>query len=112
MNVEITETKPVWVAWTNTDRTEGRGYEVPLLVAECPETAFRLGRGGGVQGGPCTVTESIAVRVRNQWLVPGVIHKESDEDKKLRAQREAREAVLAKAKSLGLTEQEIEALRR
>lgn len=108
--MEIQETKPVYVAWTNTDLTEGRGLEYPLCVAESMETAQRHGYKKSVQGGNCRVSEETAVKVKGIWLIPGRILPESQEDLKKRINREEKEAVLAKVKSLGLSESEVAVL--
>lgn len=108
--VEVQAVKPVWVAWTNTDLTEGRGWQVALHVAESPETAARLGRKGSVMGCDCDVTRAFAVQIDGKWLVPGRIAPESKEDLALRLKREAREAAIAKAKASGLSDADIAAL--
>ena len=110
--MEIQDTKAVWVAWTNTDLTEGRGYRVPLHVAESRETAIRLGRKGSVMGCDCEVTEALAVKVNNRWLVPGRIASETAEDKKARLKREERDAAIARAKQSGISDEDIETLVR
>lgn len=119
MSETIAETKTVWVAWTNTDCTEGRGYEVPLAVCAAESTARRMGERGGVQGTACRVSQRVAIRLdgRGGWLVPGRIHPPNREDEKeesrLEAEREAarrkREA-LERAKAAGLSAEDIEAL--
>ena len=40
--IEIQESKTVFIAWTNTDLTEGRGVQIPLAVCESQTTAKRL----------------------------------------------------------------------
>jgi len=108
--MEIQDSKPVWVAWTNTDCTEGKGFTVPCVIAESYEAAERLGSGRNVQGSNCHVTESLAVKINNTWLIPGRISQENDADKKKRRMREAREAALEKAKKAGLTPDDLAAL--
>jgi hypothetical protein len=109
--VKIEDTKSVWVAWTNTDRTEGRGRRIPLHVCESRETAVRVGRKGCVQGTDCQVTEELAVKVNGKWLYPGVLVPETTVDAQLRAKREAKDAALAKAREAGLSAEDIAALR-
>jgi hypothetical protein len=46
----MTEKRTVWVAYTNTDCTEGRGYDVPIAVCAAEATAVRLARKQYVQG--------------------------------------------------------------
>ncbi|WP_417459177.1 hypothetical protein [Kordiimonas sp.] len=108
--MKIEDNKTVWVAWQNTDRTEGRGREYPLAVCESLETAVRIGEGGGVQGSDCRVTEELAVKANGKWLYPGRLFHETADDKKNRQVREARESALAKAKAAGLSNEELAAL--
>ena len=112
IEIQVDEAKDVWVAWTNTDLTEGRGYEYPLHIAETMETAQRLGAKGYVMGSPCRVTRSKAFRMGGQWFVPGRIESESKADAAKREAREAREAVLERARAAGLSEDDLELLRK
>lgn len=105
--MEIQETKTVWVAWTNTDCTEGRGRQIPKAVCEKEATAIRLGKKGSVQGSDCNVTECTAVKVNNTWLVPGDIKPESKEDEAAQKRIDAKRAALEKAKAAGLTEEDL-----
>ena len=108
---KVEKTKPIWVAWTNTDLTEGRGWNIPLHIAESPETAARLGRKGSVMGSDCHVTQEIAVQIGGKWLAPaGRIHTETKEDTAARLKREAREAAIGKAKASGLSDDDIAAM--
>lgn len=109
-DIEIQDTKIVYVAWTNTDLTEGRGSSIPLFVTEIPETAYRLGAGKSVMGSPCPVTSEIAIKVKNRWLIPGQIICSSREDESLKAKRELREAAIDKAKAAGLSDEDIKVL--
>ncbi|MBN58699.1 hypothetical protein [Thalassolituus sp. UBA3500] len=109
--MEIQETKTVWVAWTNTDCTEGRGRQIPKAVCESEATAMRLGKKGYVQGSDCPVREAVAVKVNNCWLVPGKIEPISSEDVAAQARIDARRAALKKAKDAGLTDDELRLLK-
>lgn len=104
------ETKEVWVAWTNTDLTEGRGKRVPLAVCELETTAIRLGRKGYVMGSDCPVTKETAV-FYGGWLIPGVIEPSTGADGAAQMALNARRSAEAKAKAAGLTDAEIKALR-
>lgn len=104
------ETKSVWVAWSNSDLTEGRGWRFPLHVAESYETAKRLGRKGGIMGTDCEVTEELAVKHNGMWLVPGKIAEETTDDTSARIRREQKEAAIKKALSNGLTDEDIKVL--
>ena len=101
------KTKPVWVAWTNTDLTEGKGYRRVLCVCEAEATAIRLGYKKSVMGSNCPVTKETAARVNGQWLVPGYINPPSRDDVMKQKKMDAKAAALKKAQALGLTEDEI-----
>ena len=107
----VSSAKPVWVVWQNTDLTEGRGWERVLHVCESKETALRLGRGRGVQGSNCNISEGLAYKIEGMldWYVPGNIEPESQDDASRRILREEKDRVLAKARSV-LTEEEISLL--
>lgn len=104
------ETQPVWVAYVNSDLTEGKGYNYPLYICESRETAVRLGKGRNVCGSDADVREDIAINYGGKWYIPGLIMAESDKDKTLRIKREAKEAALDKARQY-LSDEEIEALK-
>lgn len=110
--MEIQETKTVWVAWTNTDNTEGRGRQVPKAVCETKATALRIGRRGYIQGSDCPVSSRIAVKINNSWLVPGVIHIATREDEAKQKRIDEQQTAIEKAKSLGLTDEDIANLSR
>lgn len=111
-SVVIQERQSVWVAWTNSDLTEGRGHCVPMYVCENKATADRLGKGKYVQGTDCPVTEEVAVWIERGycdggWLSRVNIIKPTGDDKTQDAKRANMEAAEAKALELGLTPKEI-----
>lgn len=118
--MEITDSKEVWVVWTNTDRTEGRGYMYPLHVCESQATAIRKAKNEGVMGSNASVEKGLAVRVGNSgWLAPVKIVAASEEDKRndaiLRQMEEDKQRKLAaieRAKAAGLSDEDIEALNK
>lgn len=114
----VEEVKPVFIAWTNTDCTEGRGYQIPKAVSFSQSCAIRLGRKGSVQGSDCQVTESIAVRLKGYgWLAETNFHVPSRQDEegdaqiavKKRNEQRKRDA-LERAKAAGLSAEDINAL--
>ena len=107
MNPVIQKQKPVWVTETNSDMTEGRGHTIIVGVSETPETAHRIGFKKYVMGTNCPVRQGMAYFIDNQWYIPGEVIQESKEDTQQRLLREEREAIEAKAKMLGLTDDEI-----
>ena len=109
--MKIQKSKNVWVAWTNTDLTEGRGNSIPKAVCEMEATARRLGKKGSVQGSDCYITESIAVLINNEWLVPGVIKKPTSEDEKNQIRIDEEKKVIEKAMAAGLTDEDLKIIR-
>ena len=63
------ETKTVYVAYTNTDLTEGRGRQVPIAVCEEEVTAIRLAKGQYVQGSDGPVRPVELMKVENDWYL-------------------------------------------
>ncbi|MES9841194.1 MAG: hypothetical protein ABW134_11630 [Candidatus Thiodiazotropha endolucinida] len=108
--MEIQESKEVWVAWTNTDCTEGRGNQIPKVVCETEATALRLGKKGYVQGSDCPVSKAMAVKINNQWLVPGRVEMESREDRAIQERIDKKRAAIEKAKAAGLSEDDLKLL--
>lgn len=103
----------VYVAMTNTDLTEGRGWQIPLAVCEAESTAIRFAKKAYVMGADAPVEAVGLLLHEGKWYAPISIiriHRPTQEDtsaqKALNAHREA----LEKAKAAGLTEEDIKAL--
>lgn len=114
---EILEVKFCYVVETNTDLTEGRGFQFPLYVCESETTAIRMARGRGVQGCPAQVERRIMLRLKSGWLAPVEIHRPSEDDKAkdkqiaMAAEAEAKKLkVIEKVKGLGFSDEEIQIL--
>jgi hypothetical protein len=105
--MEIQDTKQVWVAWTNTDCTEGRGWIIPKAVCEKKATALRLGKKGSVQGSDCDVEEVTVVKVGNRWMVPGNIIAPSKEDLSMQKRIDEKDAAIERAKAAGLSDEDL-----
>lgn len=105
-------TKPVWVAWTNTDLTSGMGWRQPVAVCKLKSTARRLGKGKNVQGCDCNITEEYAIVVGSECYIPGRICEPTTEDEKEQAETNIADKAIEKAKSLGLTDEEISAIQK
>ena len=100
----------IWVAWSNTDLTEGRGASVPIAVCECEATAIRLGKGHSVQGSNCPVTKHESKMHCGQLYGPVCVISPSVEDRKEQERLDKRVAAIEKARKAGLSEEEIAAL--
>jgi len=109
----------VYVAYVNSDLTEGRGYNKPLHVCKIKPTAIRLGKGANVQGSDAVVkpVELIEIMENHEakWYAPVneclEIISPTFQDKKIEKENKRKERIIQKAKDLGLTEKEIKLLK-
>ena len=108
---ELVETT-MYIVYTNSDLTEGRGWEHPLYYTESMSTAVRLGRKKYVQGTDCPVYEKKVYKLGNTYYAPVKLEPATVEDKKQDELRELKLAALEKAKAAGLTEEELRLLSR
>jgi hypothetical protein len=112
-------TKTVYVAYTNTDRADGRGQEVTYAICEYEVTARRLAKGCYVKwpnGG--TVKPVELILIDGKWYAPttlikihGPSREDLEEQKRLARAQEAIQKAIQKAKAAGLTDEDIDALK-
>lgn len=105
------KTKKAWVVWINSDLTEGRGFNVPLAVCDLEATARRLAHKASTQGSDGTVECVELQQVDGHWYGPVVLTPPTREDKKRQAQLDAAHAAEEKARSAGLTPEDIAAIK-
>ena len=113
-----TKKQEAFIVWSNTDLTEGRGYEYAKYICAKESTATRLAKKAYVMGSDARVTKTELILHNNQWCGPVFIHGPSKEDEQLERQLEeqrrvkaAKDAAIERAKALGLTDADIAALR-
>jgi hypothetical protein len=109
----MTEKKTVWVAYTNTDCTEGRGHDVPIAVCATEATATRLARKRYVQGSNGPVRTMELLKIDGKWYAPSAainIMDPTSEDVDAQAAIDVKRKALAKAKAAGLTDADLLAL--
>jgi hypothetical protein len=109
----MTETRTVWVAYTNTDCNEGRGHDVPIAVCAAEVTALRLARKQYVQGSDGPVRTMELVKIDGKWYAPSAaieVVEPTREDIAAQVAIEARRDAVAKAKAAGLTDADLLAL--
>ncbi len=109
----MSEKRTVWVAYTNTDCTEGRGYDVPVAVCAMEITARRLAHRQYVQGSDGPVRSMELVKIDGGWYAPSSainVIKPTREDEAAQKVLDAKRAVLEKAKAAGLTDAELSIL--
>jgi hypothetical protein len=112
------KTQKAYAVWSNTDLTEGRGYEYAKHICSKEATAIRLSKGAYVMGSDARVTEIELIFHNNHWCGPVYLNgpniADTEMEKKLELKRKAEEAKAAailKAQELGLTAEDIAALK-
>lgn len=109
----MTEKRTVWIAYTNTDCTEGRGRDVPIAVCATEATAIRLARKKYVQGSNGPVRTMELVKIDGKWYAPSAVIdvvEPTREDVAAQAAIDAKRVALEKAKAAGLTDDDLRAL--
>lgn len=107
------EIKHVFVAYTNSDLTEGRGFDIPVAVCKLETTAIRLAKKRYVQGSDGPVRQVEMRKIDDQWWIQSsAVHvvQPSKEDTELQSKMDARKLALDKAKAAGLSDEDINAL--
>lgn len=88
--------------------------DIPIAVCKMKTTAIRLARGRYVQGSNGPVRPMNLIQVDGNWYAPTAlvnVIEPSKEDLEAHEAAERRHAVLEKAKSLGLTDEDIATLK-
>lgn len=118
LKVETPKQRTVYAVWTNTDLTEGRGREYVQYLCEKKATALRKAKKNYVMGTDSRVTEEKLFQSGYTWYGPVNVIDPSQEDLQVEAQldaaykaAEAKKTAIEKAKSLGLSDTDIAALK-
>lgn len=112
--IVITNRKTAWVAYANTDCTEGRGYDIPIAVCELEVTARRLVRGRHVQGSDGPVWPVDLLEINGKWYAPSeafYVKGPTRDDDKEQARLDAKREAMEKARAAGLTDADLAALK-
>ena len=104
------ETFPMFVVYTNTDLTEGRGYQYPIAWCESRATAIRLANKKGVMGSDAEVREIYGVRHNGVNYGPVRMELSNDDDRAKDAATKARREAIEKAKQAGLSDEDLAAI--
>jgi len=109
MNEEwkIEGTRKIFVAWVNSDLTEGKGYRIPLFICMSRTTAIRLGKGRNVLWSDAFIEEDKIFKIGGKWYGPCLIEHPSREDIEIDEISKRKEEIVAKAKKAGLTEDDL-----
>lgn len=103
--------RTAWVVYTNTDLTEGRGWQFPLHVCDKEATAIRLAHKAGVMGSDAEVRQVSLVKAGGAWYGPVQIKQSTKEDDRAQKLMDERRAAIARARELGLSDEDIRLLR-
>ena len=106
----MSEQKNIFIVWTNTDLTEGRGHQVPVAFCESRATAVRLSKRAGVQGTDADVQPFPAIKHQGSWCAPFRMTIATDADKKQEIALEERARIIEKAIASGMTKEELASL--
>ena len=106
----IENKKEAWYVIGNTDNTEGRGRNVILFTCQTRATAIRLSRKKGVMGSDAHIEKGNTFTCDNTTY--GKVYTESPckEDIDYQTRIDEHEALIKKAKELGLSQDEINKL--
>lgn len=116
--IETKNRMGAWVVWSNTDLTEGLGEEYPSAVCLRETTANRLSKGRYVQGTDCRISPCEIYYIGDTWYGPTTFIQPTSEDHaeearianaKLAAFK--KQAAIEKAKALGMSNEDLEALK-
>jgi len=110
----MSEDTILWAVYTNSDLTEGRGRQYVKHFCRTEATAKRLAKREYVQGTDCPVEPVKVLFLDGKHVLPAnMIHVVEPTDEDLRAQERisAHRIALEKAKTLGLSDDDIKAIR-
>lgn len=105
----------LWAVSTNSDLTEGRGRQYIAHFCRTEATARRLAKRNYVQGTDCPVEPIKVLELDGRHVLPMSLLKIEDpskEDLIAGEKIDAHRAAVARAKELGLSDDEIKALRK
>ena len=100
--VHVGNTIQGFVAYTNSDLTEGRGSSIPRFVCRSCSTAERLGQKIGVQGSDGDIKERQLFAVNGEWYGPIVLQEPTSEDSKKDVRYKAFKVTMKKLRHLVL----------
>lgn len=104
--------KTVWCVVTNSDLTEGRGYQYVKHVCELEATAIRLAKKAGVMGSDASVQAMKAYRIGLVWFYPSTPESGTRQDVYANEHLQARKGALERAKALGMADADIALLQK
>lgn len=101
----------IFIVWTNTDLTEGRGYQIPIAHCEKEATAKRLAKKKGVMGSDASVKPYTSIKHDGMWVAPFYMESSTPEDDVQQKKIDAYNEAIEKARAAGLSDSDLEALK-
>jgi len=111
MNAEELQTREIFIVWTNTDLTEGRGYLIPIAYCGIEATAKRLAKKKGVMGSDASVESYTSIKHAGSWVAPFYMETATAEDIKQQKKIEAYKLAIKRAQAAGLSDYDLAVLR-
>ena len=100
-----------WAIFSNTDLTEGKGTEYISRFCRIRSTAVRLAHKAYVMGSDAPVLKIELERKNKALLGPVTLVEPTEDDKRRQKIMDTHEEVISKARSLGMTDDEINMIR-
>ena len=98
------QTKEIFIVWSNTDLTEGRGNEIPVAYCEKQATAKRLAKKKGVMGSDASVKPYKSIFHDGTWVAPFDMTPSTREDDEAQKKIDAYNKAAEKARAAGLSD--------
>ena len=108
--IDTTGSKDAWLVTTNSDLTEGKGHRVFTSVCDIEASARRMALGRGVQGSDAHISKVKLYYIGNTLYGPINFEKPTKDDLDMQIRLQKYRDAKKKAESLGLSEEEINAL--
>lgn len=107
----MAESKEAWAVIVNSDLIEGRGRNFVKHICEIKATARRLAHKADVQGSNGLVERVLLKKFDGRWCGPVDVVSPTDQDKKDQLVIDARAEAEERALSLGLSDDDLRAIR-
>lgn len=97
----------LYAVYTNTDLTEGKGAQYPFAWSTSETAAIRLSKRKGVMGADAEVRQVCGIRIGKTTFAPVHLEVPTTHDLSVDQLRHDRNEAIEKAKSAGLSPEEI-----
>lgn len=109
--MNTSETKQAWAVIGNTDLTEGRGTQFFMSYHWLKASAIAAGLKKYIMGSDCPVQAITLYKHGSWWYGPVLVRDPTEHDKAAQKLMDKAEDVLERAKTAGITKDDLELLR-